>query len=67
MNLPSLKLVMAKLLMLNYKFVVKKSHTKRDKQTKGVNNMAIRQTQTQPNSVHVIFFGPDLRKQAGKK
>ena len=66
MNLPSLKLVMAKLLMLNAT-VVKKSHTTRDKQTKGVNNMVIEQTQTQPNSVQVIFCGPDLCKQAGKK
>ena len=56
---------MAKLLMLNAT-VVKKSHTTRDKQTKGVNNIVIRQTQTQPNSVHVIFCGPDLCKQAGK-
>ena len=42
---------------------VKKSHTTRDKQTKGVNNIVIRQTQTQPNSVHVFFCGPDLCKQ----
>ena len=56
---------MAKLLMLNAT-VVKKSHTTRDKQTKGVNNIVIRQTQTQPNLVHVIFRGPDLCKQTGK-
>ena len=49
---------MAKLLMLNAT-VVKKSHTTGDKQTKGVSNIIIRQTQTQQNSVHVIFCGPD--------
>ena len=53
---------MAKLLSLNAT-VVKKSHTTRDKQTKGVNNIVIRQTQTQPNLVHVFFCGPDLCKQ----
>ena len=47
--------------------VVKKSHTMCDKQTKEVKNIAIRQNQTQPNSVHAIFCGPDLCKQAGKK
>ena len=57
---------MAKLLMLNAT-VVKKSHTTRDKHTKGVNNIVIRQTQTQQNSVHVSFCGPDLCKQTGKK
>ena len=57
---------MAKLLMLKAT-VAKKSQTTRDKQTKGVNNIVIRQTQTQPNSVHVIFCGPDLCKQTGKK
>ena len=56
---------MAKLLKLNAT-VVKKSQTTRDKQTKGVNNIVVRQTQTQPNSVQV-FCGADLCIQTGKK